>query len=150
MTDKVLLLGDVHLSDRVPVNCTDSYLDDLFDLLYQTYNIAKLNNVAAIIQAGDLFDNPRPDRNSHRLVQRTIEWAKESPVPLHIVSGNHDQLGHRKDSILETQPLGVLVLAGVINLLDGWAEDIPAYGVPWLQDWTSDNLELELQAYHED
>lgn len=129
-----LILGDLHLSDRAPSACTDSYTDDLFDMLAWIADYAQENN-AVVIQAGDLFHVKQPSRNSHNLVQRTIEALRKFPREVFIVPGNHDLLNDRLDSIFETQPLGTVFRSGAAKMLDGWdiSGNYPIYGVPWIQ-----------------
>lgn len=154
MSVKILLLGDVHLSDRAPSSCTDSYLDDLFDLLYQSTALAKELNADAVVQLGDMFHIKQPNRTSHYCVAMALEWARSSAVPIGVVPGNHDMLHDRLDSVLQTQPLGVLAKAGAIDLLTGgWAEgafsELPVYSVPWLQEWSHTEVQRALFTYME-
>lgn len=131
---KILLVGDVHLSDKPPSSCTDSYLDDLFDLLAQ---IAVMSgDYAAVVQAGDLFHHKNPLRTSHRTVGRFVDWLGTVRCPFYVVPGNHDMSNDRFDSVFDGQPLGVVLRAGA-KLLAGWSElrEIPLYGVPWLAEW---------------
>jgi hypothetical protein len=53
---------------------------------------------------------------------------------VYVVYGNHDLSQDRVESVLEKQPLGVLVHGG-LKVLDGWDDELPIYGVPWQQDW---------------
>lgn len=135
-----LILGDVHLSDRPPSSCHDTYLDDLFDLLHQTVDLAREHQVSAVVQAGDLFHSKIPGRTSHRTIRRTLEWVQSYHCPVFIVPGNHDISHDRLDSIDDGQPLGVVVRGGA-HLLQGWADQaipdlrLPLYGVPWIQEW---------------
>lgn len=137
-----LLINDIHATERAPSSCTDTYLDDLLDLLAQTVTIAAERNAGAVVWAGDVFHHKAPSRSSHRLVQRLIALARAYPCPLFIVPGNHDLQNDRLDSLMVTQPLGVLLQAGA-QMLDGWAEwdgppgRLPVYGVPWLQGYGS-------------
>jgi predicted phosphodiesterase len=134
---KALLVGDIHLSDRPPSSCTESYLDDLFDLLEETTEVAKDRQVDAVIWAGDVFHHKQPNRTSHRLVQRTIELIRAYSCELWIVPGNHDMANDRQDSINDTQPLGVLFSTGTAGCLDGWMNGVgTAYGIPWQQEFT--------------
>ena len=130
----ILLVGDIHLADKAPSSCTDSYCDDLFDLLEQTVAIA--NELDAIpVWAGDVFHVKAPARTSHRTVQRAIRLVEGYKHRLRIVPGNHDMSGDRFESLYETQPLGVLLEAGA-KLLRGWDDEAPVlYGVPWLQGY---------------
>jgi hypothetical protein len=148
---RFLLIPDVHLSDRPPSSCTDTYEDDLFDLLRQAAAFAP--HCEAVIFAGDLFHIKAPSRTSHRLVQRTMEAIRAFGIPAWIVPGNHDMSNDRLDSIHLSQPLGVLIRSGVLRLLDGWMVDprdsqaMPVYGVPWLQHWTDAAVSEALAGY---
>jgi calcineurin-like phosphoesterase family protein len=133
----VLLIGDLHLSDRPPSNCTDSYNDDLFTMLAEVVNIARSYAVDAVVFAGDLFHIKQPSRTSHKTVQRMIGIVHSFSCPVYLVIGNHDIQHDRVDSIWETQPFGVLLKSGA-HLLDGWAKDLPIYGVSWQQHWDRD------------
>lgn len=144
---KYLLLNDLHLSDRPPSSCTDSYTDDLFEMLYEITAIAEREDVEAVIQAGDFFHIKTPSRTSHALVMRAIEWMRSLPVPLAVVPGNHDISHDRLDSIDKTQPLGLLYAAGAIRL-EGYHESFPGlFGVPWQQSW--DNPHARSRALRE-
>lgn len=136
---KIVLIGDVHLADRPPSSCTDSYLEDLFDLLDQASAVAREIKAQAIVQAGDWFHIKMPSRNSHKLVIRSIEWAASAPCPVYVVPGNHDLSNDRLESLDEGQPLGAVIRSKSVRMLRGWAEDPSLkhqlYGVPWIQDW---------------
>jgi DNA repair exonuclease SbcCD nuclease subunit len=153
---KFILLGDVHLRDTHPRMCTPDYLFDLFTLLAHAARSAAQREAAAVVIAGDLFDNKIPMRNSHRLVQATIELLLTFPCPIYVVPGNHDMTHDLFESVFDTQPLGVLIRAGAVHLLSEWALsprfrgesfsglkspgwDFPIYGVPWLQEWNHED-----------
>jgi len=138
-----LLLGDIHLSDRPPSACTDTYLDDLFDLLGASIDLARQRRVAAVIWAGDVFHHKVPTRTSHATVRRLIDTARAYPCPVYVVPGNHDLANDRFASIEEGQPLGVLLASGAVRLLHGWmdtcgGDSAPVYGVPWLMRFDDD------------
>jgi predicted phosphodiesterase len=136
-----LLLSDIHLCDKPPSSCTDSYADDLFGLLEQTVKVARRRKVAAVVWAGDVFHIKTPSRTSHELVNRTKDLIDSYPCPVFIVPGNHDIRHDRLDSI-DSQPLGALFRRHAIRL-EGWGgydahTQYMIYGVPWLQgygDW---------------
>jgi DNA repair exonuclease SbcCD nuclease subunit len=132
-SSSVLILNDMHLRDKPPRNCSELYLDDIFEILNFTTKLEKALDVDAVIWAGDIFDHKMPSRNSHRLVLRTIEVVKKYRRLL-ILPGNHDISNDRLESIEETQPLGVLYEAGA-ERLDGWDEKLPVFGIPWQQRW---------------
>jgi len=145
-----VLINDVHLSDRAPASCTDTYLDDLFDLLDQAAGIAQSRD-GGIILAGDVFHHKAPSRTTHSTVMRLIDWARLALVPVYAVIGNHDIQHDRTQSIHETQPLGVVMASGAINLLDGWIEDgeEAVYGVPWQMTWDDAAVADALREYRE-
>lgn len=144
---RALLVGDIHLSDRPPSSCTDTYLDDLLDLLEQTVVLASSCDV--VVWAGDVFHHKAPSRTSHRTVQRVIRLIENYPVPVYICPGNHDMSNDRFESLRETQPLGVLLEAGA-RLLNGWDDEFPLYGVPWLQDFTDEAVADALAEWREE
>ncbi len=164
----VVLVGDVHHSDRSPSSCTDSYNDDLLDLWDEVHKVATKVKACAIIQAGDLFHIKTPSRNSHKLVLSVISKFSTMPCPVFVVPGNHDLLADRMESLWETQPLGVVLSSGAAHLLSGWSDspsvlgkpvyasnalipEIPApvYGVPWLQTWNHTDQSVRDQGVAE-
>src|SRR6185437_5825901 len=133
-----LLLSDVHLCDKPPSSCTESYTDDLFDLLAQTVQVARRRKVAAAVWAGDTFHIKTPSRTSHELVNRAIDLINSYPCPVYLLPGNHDIKHDRLDSI-DSQPLGELYRCGA-RRLEGWGgydahTQYMVYGVPWLQGY---------------
>lgn len=151
MTVRVLLIGDVHLSDRPPSSCTDTYLSDLFEMFEFIVGLANDLEVDAVVQAGDMFHLKTPSRTSYATVFRAIEILKKCAPPFFIVPGNHDMLHDRLASVMETQPLGALFKADVAFMLNGWAygpgDHLPIYGLPWLQEWTDNNVTKALWEY---
>lgn len=136
---KILLLSDIHLSERPPSSCTDTYCDDLFSLLEQAREVGSRHSVRAMVWAGDTFHHKAPNRVSHRLVQRTAAFIATCRYPVFILAGNHDMSNDRHESIYESQPLGMLLRSGAKEL-KGWGWDdypspLPVYGVPWLQGY---------------
>lgn len=148
---RVLLVNDIHLSDRPPSSCTEEYAEDLLDLLAQTVTEAESWGVGVVVWTGDVFHSKSPARNSHRLVQRAIGVVRAYRRPVYIVPGNHDMLHDDLGSILDTQPLGVLYQAGA-RPLAGWANDpdLPIYGVPWQQTWDVATVDRVFKSYRDD
>lgn len=139
---KILCVGDIHVMDKPPAGATDVYLEDLFSNLRHTAVLAKEHGVDAVVWAGDVFHHKNPARTSHATVLRVIETIREyqaADIPLYIVTGNHDISNDVLESVRQKQPLGVILEAGAIEL-DGWAPDLPLFGVPWQQDWETVNL----------
>ena len=131
---KILLIGDLHLRDKPPANATETYVDDLFDLLKWVFEAGKKLEVDAVVFAGDVFDFKQPARTSHALLVRFSTLVMNSGLDVYSIVGNHDITGDRLDS-LPKQPLGVLFASGVMKELRGWHETLPICGVPWQQRW---------------
>ena len=133
---KILCVGDIHVMDRPPVNATESYTDDIIDMLHWVTNYASKEHVDAVVWAGDIFHHKQPSRTSHALVLKMIEVVQRHTMPLYIVTGNHDISNDVLASVHEKQPLGVLYAAGAKELV-GWHPTLPLFGVPWQQGWTT-------------
>lgn len=143
---KILLVGDIHLMDKPPRNCTEGYLEDILEILAYTAKLEHALDLDAVVWAGDVFHHKQPIRNSHRLVLKAIEAVKKYRRLL-IVTGNHDISNDRLETTREQQPLGVLFEAGAEELV-GWDEQLPVFGVPWQQRWHEDGaVEDALEAW---
>jgi Calcineurin-like phosphoesterase len=145
-----LLLADIHATEKPPQSCTDTYWPDLLDLLVQSVRLARAGQAASVTWAGDVFHHKGPTRTSHAVVRALARVLQAYPCPAGIVGGNHDMQHDRRESI-DSQPLGVLYVAGARELV-GW--DVAAglatrYGVPWLQRWTEETIYDALEAWRE-
>lgn len=145
---KYLLIGDIHLSDRPPSSCMESYTEDILTILEHTVQLETDLKVDGVVWSGDVFHNKQANRNSHKLVQRAIDIV-QSYKNLWIVPGNHDMQSDRYESLFETQPLGILFKAGA-KLLNGWEESglHPLYGIPWQQKWDQVTVEKCFEEWH--
>lgn len=135
----VMLVGDLHVMDRAPRNATESYTDDIIDMLTWIADECDRRDIDYCVWAGDIFHFKQPSKTSHALVLRMISVVKyfqSKGVQVLIVTGNHDISNDVLASVREKQPLGVLYEAGAQELV-GWHEKIPVYGVPWRSDWTT-------------
>jgi DNA repair exonuclease SbcCD nuclease subunit len=137
-----LCLSDIHARRHPPVSCTETYWPDLLDLLKQSVKVARQYGVIAVVWAGDVFDHKAPGRTDHGIIQDLQRVIRSYPCPVFITPGNHDMQHDRIESIVSTQPLGVLYGPGfgkgVANELVRWGgydaeQQYFIYGVPWLQ-----------------
>jgi Icc-related predicted phosphoesterase len=136
---RIICVGDIHAMDRAPRNATESYMDDIIDMLRWVAEEAVRQEAAAVVWAGDIFHHKQPSKTSHALVLRMIEvvrYHEKLDIELYAVTGNHDISNDVLQSIPEKQPLGVLYEAGLQELV-GWHESLPIFGVPWRHDWTT-------------
>ena len=133
---RVICVGDIHLSDRPPASCYDTYSDDILDMLAYVAKLEKAVRAEAVVWAGDVFNHKQPSRTSHRLVGKLTKVAQLYQRPPLVVTGNHDITSDRLES-LENQPLGVMYATGALRELAGWHPTLPIFGVPWQQRWLS-------------
>lgn len=131
---RLLILGDVHLSDRAPSSRTETYCQDILDKVRWCCDYAGQERLDGILALGDVFHVKAASRTSHWLVQETAEAFHRFPGETWIVPGNHDLSQDRLDS-LSSQPLGSLALAPRIHLLDGYLEAWGIYGIPYLDSF---------------
>lgn len=115
MTTKLLVIGDIHWRATNPVARLDNLKLALADKLLECWEIAKSNNVDAIVQTGDFFHSPG-------IVYSTLAdliWLlREAPAPIYCVPGNHDLFASSPESLYRT-PLGFLIQIGMVHNLDG-------------------------------
>lgn len=143
------LLADLHLTRQPPVNCTETYLDDMLDLLRQAFAVFAEREITAAVIAGDIFHAKAPSRTAHALVREIAHIVRPLRFPVWAVPGNHDIQHDRIDS-LAGQPLGVLYETGVLHCLDGWmGGQHPVYGVPWQQHWSEQGIADYLEPWAE-
>lgn len=148
---KFVIVSDLHVTERAPSSCTDSYLADILDLLDEVRIGANIAGAAGVVWAGDIFHHKAPSRTSHRLVMAMMRLIDAHHCPVYIVTGNHDIQNDRLDSVNLTQPLGVILRESQARLLDGWgiAESAPLYGVPWQQHWDDEHVMAALADYRD-
>lgn len=84
-----ILVGDIHLSDRPPASCTETYTDDILDMLSYVAKLERATRADAVVWAGDVFHHKQPSRTSHATVLKLAKVAQEYEN-LWVVTGNHD------------------------------------------------------------
>lgn len=141
---RILLVGDIHVSDRPPSSCTEGYTDDIIAMLTYIAELEISLKADAVVWAGDIFNHKTPGKNSHALIIKMINVVKLYKN-LKIVIGNHDISNDVAQSAYEKQPLGVLFAAGAEEL-NGWDRHLPLYGVPWQQRWLHEDTPAEAFA----
>jgi len=107
------------------------YTDDQFAGLAKLAALANDYEVAAVVVAGDVFDDVIPDR---RIVNRTVEALKQFDVPVFLLPGNHDPSSPESvwlnSSLSAKLPANVIVMdeSSVGVLCEGRLEIV---GAPW-------------------
>lgn len=118
---RFIVLNDLHIADNPPLGRVEGYCDQIMDKLHGIAEFCRQAEVQTVFLSGDIFHVKRPDRTSHRLVQRLIDMFggefRAAGTRVCAIAGNHD-LSEQGLFSLEKQPLGVLAKAGAIELLD--------------------------------
>ena len=110
---KLLFFTDTHIRGTTPKNRKDVFIDTLEQKFIEIVNIVKEINIDFVLHGGDLFD--RPDV-SITVASKFAMILDQIPVPLYLISGNHDIYGHNPDTINRTM-LGLLDALGVLRLI---------------------------------
>lgn len=153
-TDEVNLvwITDIHLSDRPPGRRSEGYKAQIFDKLRQVAKISR-DNKAICLVGGDVFHikNPFSKANTHALIRESVEvFGTFHGGRVYGCVGNHDIQFDRMDT-LPSQPLGVLMEAGVYRALNDDSLIIEANGEEgtWrttIETWDFQNQEETLAA----
>lgn len=129
---KLILLSDLHISNKNPVSRLDDLLITQYVKLGFVLNYANDCN-GIILQAGDFFDSPR---SYYTLYQVVSALEKLPNVDILTVSGQHDVYMYHYETFRATN-LGILEQVGLVKLLkvDPYSlKGVDIYGCSWGQD----------------
>ncbi len=135
---------DVHANDKSPQSWKADYPAEIWESLRQVGELARQHNAEAVLDGGDFFHTKAASRNTHGLVATTARIHQAYPCPVWTVEGNHD-VQFNNLATLPTQPLGVLIEAGVFHLLrnEVFTQDglrVRVVGMPYSPIRTRDEL----------
>lgn len=110
---KLLVLGDLHITEDVPKNRIDDYKSVLMAKLIHIFSYARKHN-CCILQPGDFFDKPNP---SYRFFSEIVSLLKTyDDVMVLSIYGQHDMRYRQK----ENTALGALEHScGNLRILSG-------------------------------
>ena len=109
---KFLLMSDVHVDERQPVNRTDVIEITQLKKLEQVVAIASKHD-APILQAGDFTNRPTI---ANRTITRLLWLMRAHSVPFYCVSGQHDLLFRSYENLGDTA-MGVLAASGLYDII---------------------------------
>jgi DNA repair exonuclease SbcCD nuclease subunit len=72
---RIICVGDIHLADRPLGYNTDTYADDILDMLAYVAKLEKALKADAVVWAGDIFHHKQPSRTSHATVLKLARVA---------------------------------------------------------------------------
>ncbi|HEU4965639.1 MAG TPA: metallophosphoesterase [Bacilli bacterium] len=110
---KLLYLTDTHIRASSPQNRTDDFVETLKNKFREVNEIARREQVDAILHGGDFFDIPSP---SLSVCGDFVSLMSQAGVPIYGIAGNHDVFGHNPDTLPRTV-LGFIDRIGVVKLI---------------------------------
>lgn len=137
---KFLYIGDIHETENVPSSRIDDFKETVHKKRKEILQIARKNEVNAILQGGDFFDRPKVSNDfltfilsewgiDQLLIRDTllnIQLGKASisdlsshiknAIPMIGIIGNHDLIGGAIESYDKTS-LSILQESGLINIV---------------------------------
>ena len=75
-----------HVYRRLGPRASDSARWRL-DAVHKVFDLAVENKASFVLVAGDVFDTDTPSRE---VMRAAVELLRDAPVPVHMISGNHD------------------------------------------------------------
>ena len=113
---RFLVLGDLHLRIKSPINRIDNIFEAQINKLKQVVDYSKNNEIRIVLLTGDVFDNPSPDRELLNEVVRLF-YACKGEIDFIAVYGQHD-LYMRSYKSLGRCGLNLLYQAGLVEIAD--------------------------------
>lgn len=96
---KYIYFQDSHLKGINPSKRLDNYFESWMIKFKEVLKLAKKNKCEKIICGGDLLDTPIV---STSVIDEFLDLLEEYGIPMHIVWGNHDEIGHKKETSKNT------------------------------------------------
>lgn len=115
----IVVFGDLHAALTAPASRL-RYAEDIERAVADVCALADRVGAGAVGCTGDLFH--RKGSTTHREVlwlMRLLAPLREKFGPLLCVLGNHDMQGDNAEHAAREQPIGVLVEAGLVRLVEG-------------------------------
>jgi DNA repair protein SbcD/Mre11 len=135
---KLLYLTDTHIRASSPQNRTDDFVATLKNKFREVNEIAKREQVDAILHGGDFFDIPSP---SLAVCGDFVALMGDAGVPIYGIAGNHDVFGHNPDTLPRTM-LGFMDRLRLVQLIHP--------GQPLFLEKNGVKVQVTGQHYHYD
>lgn len=125
---KLLIVGDLHLRTRPPRRRTEEdFAGVCLDKLVQICKIAEDREAKYVVQVGDFFDRPDPDKGLLAQIIYAMPGPGDGPRWI-VIHGQHD-LKHHASSARRRSALCVLEAAGKVWVADGADWGIGGVGI---------------------
>jgi DNA repair exonuclease SbcCD nuclease subunit len=142
---RFLTSSDEHLTDLAPGFRKDDYGAEILSMLEWQGELARKFGAHAVLRGGDFFHVKAANKTKMRVVAQAARIHRRYSCPIYVVAGNHDMSNNEPGSV-PGQPLGVLLHAGVFELLENQIfEDgtlrVRVRGVSYTTDLDVDGLQ---------
>lgn len=112
---RLMMVGDVHVSDRPPSTRKASYREDILTKLMELKITTNTEHFDGAVFVGDIFHSKKPQNTSHQTVRAVAQILDGFSCPVYILPGNHDYAGQHHES-LSRHPLGTVGLMPNVTL----------------------------------
>ena len=115
MEEKILAMGDGHITEHRPKSRKDQYFETADRKLHWVADLCETEKIATVLQPGDLFDSwKESDFLKQYMINLLYSWKRKG-IDLYTVFGQHDLRYHSSDRL--NTPTAILDAAGVITIL---------------------------------
>lgn len=119
---KIMFVGDVHLSPRIPASRKDDYPETLLNKLESLRQLAIKNDVSDIVFLGDLFNSKHMTLSYFIKCFQKFKAMDDQGIILHACIGNHD-ITYDNDSTLEESAIKLLFDSEVLDTKSVFTRD---------------------------
>ena len=128
---KIMHLSDLHLGKNI---FEHSLIENQKYILEQILEIARKNNVKAVLMAGDIYDKTVPNLEAVNLLNDFLTKLQKENLNVFIISGNHDSKERLSfgNKILENNQIFIHTnYDGILKLVK--LEDVNIYMLPFIK-----------------
>lgn len=111
---KIMFVGDLHLSPRIPLARKDDYPTTLLNKLHSLQKLALDQKVTDLVFLGDLFNTRHMTLAYFVKCFQQFKDMQSAGLQLHLIIGNHDILYNNEDMTQES-PIQILLDSQLFN-----------------------------------
>lgn len=140
---KILTTGDNHLGKKQYKNKTRK--KDYMDSFQEVIDIAIQRDFDAIVNKGDLFDDPQPDVKTVKDTIDTLKRLEEADIPFFAIVGNHERKQETQWIELIDGLSNIYRLTQTPTVLENDSYALALYGIDAVRkyQWSKKDLSLK-------
>ena len=151
MQIKILHMADVHLGRAVsglPQSLRNIRRQEVRSTFSDAVNLAKDENVDAVLIAGDLFDSGDTDKSTVNFIKG--ELSKIAHTPVFIAPGNHDPLGSAYNMLINEDIKNLTVFGENVSCVKFPEKQFAVYGIGFNNEVVNAPLLKSIKAEDKD